>query len=85
MDGSNNDDTMSCSFVRAIKRLDCPYKLAWHPGMASVTHLLNEKQRHGMVVPVICYIVFLLQIPSPLPLALEIDGVLVFPYFFAGE
>ena len=53
--------------------------------MASVTPLLNEKQRHGMVVPVICYIVFLLQIPSPLPLALEIDGVLVFPYFFAGE
>ena len=82
MDGSNNDDTMSCSFVRAIKRLIA--LTSWH-GMASVTHLLNEKQRHGMVVPVICYIVFLLQIPSPLPLALEIDGVLVFPYFFAGE
>ena len=47
--------------------------MAWHPSLISQ----DEKQRHGMVVPVICYIVFLLQIPSPLPLALEIDGVLV--------
>ena len=44
MDGSNNDDTMSCSFVRAIKRLDCPYKLAWH----GIRHSFPKTKSKGM-------------------------------------
>ena len=65
MDGSNNDDTMSCSFVRAIKRLDCPYKLAWHGIRHSFTQR-KAKAWHGCTR----HLLYRFPFANPLPFTL---------------